>query len=162
MLYFSFHRTRFLATIPTHTHSYKAPFVIAPLIRFRVVSAGRAQEARLPEGVPDHRGHVHDHVRRPNTTGFHVHVDAGRQGAVGQQDGAHGVPDEQHQEDILVRVLRAAGTGPGRRSPRSPSPLEADPAAGAPDHRRPVVLVVHGVLNKTKQISKKKKNQISR
>jgi len=70
--------------------------------------SGRTEATRLPKGVPDHCGHVHDHVGRTYTDGLHVHVHAGRQGAVGQQDGANDIANEQHQKDILVRVLRAA------------------------------------------------------
>lgn len=100
---------------------------------------GRAQTSRLQEGVPDHRGHVHDHVGRPDTDGLHVHVHAGWQSSVGQQNGTNGVTYEQHQKDILVRVLRATCTG------GQSSPLEED-VAGAPHHRRSAVLVVHHVL----------------
>lgn len=102
---------------------------------------GRSQAPRLPEGVPDHREHVHDHVGGADTAGLHVHVHVGRKSAFGQQNGARCVTDEQHQKDILVRVLRAARTAAGHRSP----PLEAD-AVGAPHHRRPAILVVHGIL----------------
>lgn len=101
--------------------------------------SGRAQTSRLPESVSDHRGYVHDHVGRPDTDGLHVHVHTGRKSAVGQQNGANGVTDEQHQKDFLVRVLRAT------RTSGQSSPLEAD-TAGAPHHRRSAVLVVHRVL----------------
>lgn len=105
--------------------------------------SGRTQAARLPESVPDHRGHVHDHVGRADTAWLHVHVDAGRQSAAGQQNGAGRIADEQHQEDILVRVLRAAAS---TRAALRPSPLEEN-AAGPPHHRRPALLVVHRVLD---------------
>jgi len=103
----------------------------------------RTPAARLPEGVPDHSGHVHDHVGRTDTAGLHVHVHTGRQSAFGQQTGANDIADEQHQKDILVRVLRAVGT---TATVRPPSSLEEDAAAGPPHYRRAAIFVVHRVL----------------
>lgn len=100
---------------------------------------GRAQTSRLSKGVPYHSGHVHDHVGHSYSNGLHVHVHTGWQSTISQQNGTHGIANEQHQKDILVRVLRPAST-----SGRSP-PLEAD-AFGTPHHRKSAILVVHNIL----------------
>lgn len=99
----------------------------------------RTEATPLPESVSDHCRDVHDHVCRAHTARLYVHVHARWQSAPSQQTGADDIADEQHQEDILVRVLRATGTAV------QPPPLEAN-AAGAPHHRRTAVLVLHRVL----------------
>lgn len=111
------------------------------LIRYWI-DCDRTQATRLPEGVSDHSGHVHDHVGRSNTDGLYVHVYVGRQSVVGQQNGTDGVTDEQHQKDILVRVLRASRATAGQSSP-----MEED-AARTPHHRGSTVLILHHVLTR--------------